>query len=354
LSATPGQPNPGQAYIDAIAAVNAAGATVVVAGGNGGTSTVGVPAGCPGAIGVAGLRQAGDMVGYSDAGPEISIAAPAGNCVNTSGACLYPILTTSNKGTTTPIAGAGGATYTDGADADASIGTSFSAPLVSGTVALMLSVQPTLTPAQVKTKLQASARGFPTTGGVADAPICPARSPTSSGCYCTTSTCGAGMLDAAAAVAAAALQANISLTTTTPTANQAVALTSTSVAGTGRTIATTQWSILNAGTTGATITGANDGTSVVVTPTAAGVFLVQLTVTDSLGVSSTTTLSVTVVSDTVTPPASTPTGSTSGGGGAIDAGWLVLLLGAVAALAATRREGARRPTFSAERSSRRG
>ena len=187
-----------QGYIDAIGQANAAGAVVVVAGGNGGGSTVSSPASCPGAIGVAGLRQAGDMVGYSDAGPEISIAAPAGNCVNTSGACLYPILTTTNKGTTTPVAGPPGAAYTD--SFDSSLGTSFSAPLVSGTVALMLSAQPSLTPAQVKAKLQASARPFPTTGGVADAPACPARSPTSGGCYCTTSTCGAGMLDAHAAV----------------------------------------------------------------------------------------------------------------------------------------------------------
>jgi serine protease len=299
---------------------------------------------------VAGLRHQGDKVGYSDAGPQLTIAAPAGNCVDTTpgAACQYPILTLTNKGTTTPIAGPAGAAYTDAFNA--SLGTSFSAPLVSGTVALMLSVQPSLTPAQVKAKLQATARAFPSPGTF----VCPATDPASGQCNCTTSTCGAGMLDAGAAVAAAGLQASISLTTTTPTANQAVALTSTSTVGSGRTIATYQWSILNAGTTGATITGAADGTSVVVTPTAAGVVLVQLIVTDNLGVTSTTTLSVTVVSGTVTPPASAPTGSSGGGGGAIDASWLVLLLGAVAALAATRREGAPRVALSAARSSRRG
>ncbi|HEV7574637.1 MAG TPA: S8 family serine peptidase, partial [Caldimonas sp.] len=209
-------------YASIVSQVNAAGAVVVVSAGNGGTSTVSSPANCPGAIGVAGLRHAGDMVGYSDAGPQISIAAPAGNCVTTQSgvACLYPILTTTNTGATTPVPGVPGAAYTD--SFNPSIGTSFSAPLVSGTVALMLSAQPTLTPAQVKAKLQASARPFPTTGGVADAPVCPARSPISSGCYCTTSTCGAGMLDARAAVqAVSGVQASISLTTTTPTAGQA-------------------------------------------------------------------------------------------------------------------------------------
>ena len=267
---------------------------------------------------------------------------------------MYPILTLTNKGTTTPIpTSQGGGIYTD--SFDSSLGTSFSAPLVSGAVALMLSVQPSLTPAQVKAKLQASARPFPTSGGVSDAPACPARSPTSGGCYCTTSTCGAGMLDVHAAVqSVAGVQASISLTTTTPTANQAVALTSNSVVNPGQSIASYQWTILNAGTTGATITGANDGSSVVVTPTAAGSFVIQLTTTDNKGFASTTTLSVTVASDVVTPPASTPTGGGGGkGGGAIDAGWLALLLGAGAALAVTEpRKRARRIAVSA--ASRRG
>jgi serine protease len=350
-----------QGYIDAIGQANTAGAVVVIAAGNSGGHGVSNPANCPGAIGVTALRHVGDKVGYSDLGPEITISAPGGNCVTvTAGAaCLYPILTLTNKGTTTPVVGPPGAAYTD--SFDASLGTSFSAPLVSGTVALMLSVQPSLTPAQVKARLQSSARPFPAAGGTAGTPACTTSSTSQDECYCpnpgagVTALCGAGMLDARAAVVASGLQADISLTTTTPTANQAVALTSTSTVGPGRTIATYQWSILNAGTTAATITGATDGTSVVVTPTAAGAFLVQLTITDNLGVTSTTTLSVTVVSDTVTPPASTPAGSTSGGGGggAIDASWLVLLLGAVAALAPIRREGRRGAALSAARSSRR-
>ena len=52
-----------QGYIDAIGQANAAGAVVVVAAGNGGSGSVGTPANCPGAIGVAGLRHAGDLVG---------------------------------------------------------------------------------------------------------------------------------------------------------------------------------------------------------------------------------------------------------------------------------------------------
>ena len=351
-----------QGYIDAIGQANAAGAVVVISAGNSGGNGVSNPANCPGAIAVTALRHVGDKVGYSDLGPEITISAPGGNCVNTSGACLYPILTTTNKGTTTPIAGPAGAGYSD--SFDSSLGTSFSAPLVAGTAALMLSVQPSLTPAQVKAKLQASARAFPTTGGTAGISTCTSSSTSQDECYCpnpgvgVTTLCGAGMLDARAAVlSAAGVQAAISLTTTTPTAGQAVALTSSSVVGAGRTIASYQWTILNAGTTGATITGANDGASVVVTPTAAGSFVIQLIVTDDTAATSTTTLSVAVVSGSVTPPASTPAPAATGGGGggAIDAGWLVLLLAAVAALAATRPRGrARRAALSAARSARRG
>jgi serine protease len=349
-----------QVYIDAIGQANAAGTVVVISAGNSGGNGVSNPANCAGAIGVTALRHVGDKVGYSDLGPEITISAPGGNCVNTTAGapCLYPILTTSNKGTTTPIAGAAGAKYSD--SFDASLGTSFAAPLVSGTVALMLSVQPALTPAQVKAKLQATARAFPNTGGSAGIPMCTTSSTSQDECYCpnpgvgVTTLCGAGMLDAHAAVlSAAGVQANISLTTTTPSVGQAVALTSTSTVGSGRTIASYQWTILNAGATGATITGANDGASVIVTPTASGSFVIQLVVTDDTGATSTTTLAVSVTgtSTTTTTPPAAPSGG-GGGGGALDVGWLALLLAAVAALAATR---PRRAVLSADaRSSRRG
>jgi hypothetical protein len=92
------------------------------------------------------------------------------------------------------------------------VGTSFSAPLVSGVAALMLSAEPSLSATRVRTLLQASARPFPTTGGdngdgtavlacVAPLPVGTAQFDQQQ-CYCTTSTCGAGMLDAGAAVRA--------------------------------------------------------------------------------------------------------------------------------------------------------
>ena len=198
------------AYTQAIDEITAAGTIIVAAAGNSSGHAVGVPANCPGVIAVAGLRHAGMKVGFSDLGAPIAIAAPAGNCVNTAPgtACLYPILTASDTGTTTAV----GPTYTD--SFTPSFGTSFAAPLVAGTVALMLSTRPNLTPAQVRQIVQATARLFPTTGGDNGdgtiVPVCTAPQTNTAGnpvdqlqCYCTTSTCGAGMLDARAAVLAA-------------------------------------------------------------------------------------------------------------------------------------------------------
>lgn len=196
------------AYQDVVSAVTAAGGVIVAAAGNSSGHAVEAPANCAGVVAVGGLRHAGTKVGYSDLGPEVTISAPAGNCVNSTGECMYPIMTTTNTGLTSPVEW----TYTDGENA--SYGTSFSAPLVSGTLALMFSAQSALTSQQAIAALQATARAFTGAGSVdssgALVPQCRAPYFDRNGnavdqveCVCTTSTCGAGMLDAAAAVAAA-------------------------------------------------------------------------------------------------------------------------------------------------------
>jgi hypothetical protein len=202
------------AYSDALAEITARGAVVVAAAGNSAGHAVSAPANCPGVIAVGGLRHVGTKVGFSDLGPEVALSAPAGNCVDVGlgEPCRYPILTTSNAGATMPLAdGAGGSIYTD--SFNASVGTSFAAPLVAGTAAMMLSAQPALTPSAVRTLLQDTARPFPTQGGDNGdgTPVPQCMAPQFNGstpvdqlqCYCTTATCGAGMLDAGAAVAAA-------------------------------------------------------------------------------------------------------------------------------------------------------
>ncbi len=296
----------GQGYQSIMSQLVAARVTVVVAAGNETGLAVNTPANCPGAIAVAGLRHAGTKVGYSSIGPEVAIAAPAGNCVNTEpgSPCLYPLLTTNNAGLTSP----GANTYSDdrgtlttayGLKYYSSLGTSFAAPLVAGTAALMLSVDPTLTSAQVKTVLQATARPFPTTGG-ADAAVRACKAPSNTEqleCYCTTKTCGAGMLDAGAAVAraqASPLQptAVIALATAAATVGDSVTLNgSASTAAAGRTIAGFQWAIAS-GAGLASFTGATDGSSVTVATTAAGTVVISLTVIDSVGGTRTVTQSI--------------------------------------------------------------
>jgi serine protease len=192
-------------WISAISAVTDRGVVVVAAAGNSAGHAASAPANCSGVIGVAGVRHAGSKVGFSDVGPELAIAAPGGNCVNTgdNDPCLYPILTTADTGSQGPV----GAAYTD--SFNASVGTSFSSPLVAGTVALMLSARPGLTPAQVSSALRSSARPFPSSGlidGLTGQPLQTCQAPSASDqleCYCTKSTCGAGLLDAGGAVAAA-------------------------------------------------------------------------------------------------------------------------------------------------------
>ena len=194
------------AYLDAVREINQAGVVVVASAGNTTGHAVNTPANCTGVIGVAGLRHAGSKVGFSDLGPEIAISAPGGNCVNLTGDCVYPLLTTTNAGITTPVPAS--EAYTDATNA--TIGTSFSSPLVAGAAALMLAAQPSLAPDDVRSLLRRSARPFPTSGDGASVPTCQAPKTDSAGdpidqveCYCTTATCGAGMLDARAAVALA-------------------------------------------------------------------------------------------------------------------------------------------------------
>jgi len=180
------------AYADTIAELTVQGALVVASAGNE-TGPVGTPGNCAGVLAVAGVRHVGTKVGYSSFGPEVSVSAPAGNCVNASGPCLFSLDTTTNLGTTNPAANS----YTD--KNNYNVGTSFSAPQAAGVAALMLSLNPALTPSDIIARIKQSARPFPTDSTLS---TCPNVS-TSGQCNCTTATCGAGILDAAAAVAAA-------------------------------------------------------------------------------------------------------------------------------------------------------
>jgi serine protease len=319
-------------YRDALTALRNKGVVVVAAAGNDEGLAVGTPANCkpyatdadqtPVVIAVAGLRHAGTKVGFSDIGPEVTIAAPGGNCVNTSGACLYPILTTSNTGTTGP----GSATYSDGMS-HPSLGTSFATPLVTGTVALMLSANPSLSNADVVRILKATARPFPTTSDTGTVPVCTA--PVSGGaaqdeCICTTGTCGAGMLDAGAAVNQVWTEAGgavippvaaISASSVTVQAPGSITLdgSGSTTSSTGAAITSYTWSI---DSTAVATLSATSGASVTLTGVAAGTATVTLTITDADGRTATTTRAITVTS---------AASSGGGGGGAVNPAWLLAL-----------------------------
>jgi serine protease len=318
--------------------VIAQGTAIVAAAGNSAGQAVGLPANCPGVIAVAALRHVGTKVGYSDVGPQIAISAPGGNCVNDAGPCLYPIVTALNSGTTTAVPGS--SAYSDGLNY--SVGTSFSAPLVAGTAALMLSVQPALAPADLRRLLLASARAFPTTGGDnsdgSAVPQCHAPDGTDQlQCYCTTTTCGAGMLDAGAAVKAAQnlVVARIAATPAAPLAGQTIELSAaTSALAQGRTLASAHWTLVDGGGIVSGFVGSADGVTASVIPSAAGTFSISVKVTDSAGASSTATLGVEVGA------VPEPTPAPSGGGGAMGVPWLLGLL--ISVLAVHRRLRPRR------------
>jgi serine protease len=271
-------------YDAAIAELASHNVVIVAAAGNE-SLAVDIPGKCAGVLGVAAIRSVGTKVGFSSLGPEVAISAPGGNCVltGTNDPCLYPILTTSNTGLTTALA----STYTS-SFGSISVGTSFSSPQVAGTVALMLSVNPALTNDQVRTMLQSTARPFVTTGGTAGVPVCTAPgTATQDECYCTTSTCGAGMLDARAAVAAAAGQTGASVdvvpSTKTPVVGSSFTLDGTAqLPSAGATIATRAWTIVSGGASAA-FTSATDGDTVTLSANAVGPVTVAFTVTDSAG-----------------------------------------------------------------------
>jgi len=323
---------------------------VVVASGNDGLA-LGTPANCTGVVSVVGVRHIGTKVGYSDLGPNATISAPAGNCVNSTGACLYPILTTSNSGLTTPVAGSGGAIYTDGLN-DLSLGTSFATPLVTGTVALMLSANPALTTAQVISALTGTARSFPTAGAGAGVPICAATSATAQNyeCYCTTSACGAGLLDASAAVARAASGvpvANIDTLTTVLVGNSLpLSGMSSKASATTSAIQTYAWSV-SSGASLARFTGATNASTATLLGTAPGTVVVSLTVTDNMaGKAATSSTTLTVVTPTVAAITPSATSVTAGSSIGLDGTASHTLIGSVVGYQWTITAGSLLATFS--------
>ena len=226
--------------------------------------------------------------------------------------CLFPFINTTNLGATVP-AGNG---YTG--TSDQTVGTSFAVPLVAGTAALMLAANPALSEAGLARYIKQGATPFPLD---ATLPTCPVV--TSDGqCNCTTTTCGAGMLNAAGAVSAALAAAAASpvASITAPAApeagNAATFNASSSTAATGATLIGWKWTQTSGPATGTF--GSSGAASTTFTAPSAGSYTIRLTVTDDAGRTGTTEATIEVKAAAK---------SSGGGGGATDLPGLLGILG---------------------------
>lgn len=257
------------AYQNAIDDVVGAGKVIVVAAGN---STIDansqVPANCENVITVAANNRAGGLASYSNFGDVVDITAPGGDYpLNPDG-----IPSTLDQGDTNALNDNTYSYYR---------GTSLAAPHVSGIASLMLSANYEITgtllaPNLIEQKIKTTARVFPA----------------GTGTDCTTTLCGAGIIDAYAAV---------SSVVTPPTAEAGVdqdvntgatvSLDASSSSDDGA-ISTFSW--LQTSGTSVSLNDANSATPAFTAPQTADVLTFELTVTDDVGISATDTVAITV------------------------------------------------------------
>lgn len=324
-------------YSPAITELTNLGAVIVASAGNDGQA-VHAPGNCSGVITVGGLNRIGTKAIYASLGPQVTVSTPGGDDVLVGGTYQYPVLSTSNSGVQLP-----GASIYTGGGSNATIGTSFSAPLVSGTIGLMLSANPDLSASQVRSLIMSSARSFPTSGAGSGIAVCSASTAIEQKeCYCSTATCGAGMLDAGAAVTAAAAGVpvvDLLASSATPSVGSLLTVTgATSHVPAGRSITSYAWSVTAGADQVSIFSSVNDSLTVQVLNS--GTFTLRLVITDSSGASASASQTFnlkTVPASATTSGGSSSSTSSSTGGGALDPRWLIGLAAAVLALARRRR-----------------
>lgn len=276
-----------------------AGKIIVAASGNNASTSIGMPANCSGVIAVTAHAIDGDNAYYADIGPEVTISAPGGGCgtishgnatcttlLSADGPGVYSTL---NAGMTVP-----------GVDAYALYqGTSMAVPHVAGVVALMLSVNATLTPAQVKSYLQSSVRAHP------------------AGSTCVIAypgKCGAGMLDALAALNTVLVAPPVVTLTTSASRVVApgvsVSLSGVATPAAGRTIASYAWTQASGAAVGA-ITNTNTANASFTAP-ATGTYSFTLTATDNTAQTGAATAIVRVNSAPLLTAVATQSGTAGG------------------------------------------
>ncbi|MDO9438969.1 S8 family peptidase [Hydrogenophaga sp.] len=169
-------------YQSTIDAVTNAGSLIVVASGNS-DQTLTRPADCRRVMTVASVRRDGAKANYSSFGSNVALSAPGGSYEPPVPHTDTLLLSTGHSSTTAPDLVNFAYEFKQG--------TSFAAPQAAGVASLMLSINPSLSPRQLIDRMKAGVRPHVALGGL---PAC--GTPGDRSCNCSTTTCGAGMLDA--------------------------------------------------------------------------------------------------------------------------------------------------------------
>ncbi len=151
-----GGPGYSQVFQDAITDARNAGCVLVAASGNEGSTTPSYPAAFAGVLSVGSVGYLKQRTSYSNYGSTLDLVAPGGDMSADRNGDGYP----------DGILGCNFAAGSGGPDAifEFSEGTSFAAPLVAGAAALLLAVDPGLTPSQVETAILSTTEDLGTPG----------------------------------------------------------------------------------------------------------------------------------------------------------------------------------------------
>ena len=257
-----------RAFQAAINDVNAAGAIVVVSNGNGGYSSVNQPANCAGTLAVTAHSVDGDSATYANLGVQTLISAPGGGCGTLARNCVeiyssngLGIYSLGNTGASRPASDGYSIKY----------GTSMAAPHVSGAIALMLSLNPSLSRDEVVSLLRASARAFPA----------------GSACLLRANSgmCGAGILDVYAALTSIAPAIHISNLSQVASPGALVNLDASAISPSGHQVISYAWHASPSNKIPISVLNADTANASFVAP-ATGTYQFVVLVTDSSGTTS--------------------------------------------------------------------
>ena len=275
-----------------IDAARTAGATVVASTGNDGFApaigahTIGAPANCLGVVAVTSHTLEGDRMTIANWGAGTDLSAPGGGAcsqllgclphgtANSAGSIWRELWSTTNTGTTVPVA--------DASLEFRSAGTSVSAVHASGVAALLLAAMPTLKPDGVESILKFSTRTFP------------------NDTYCWTFEigtldCGVGMLDASSAMTlltALTPSAAAQSSATVAAGGSTVTLTGTATAGSSGAAADLSYAWQQLSGPVVTLSGATTPTASFTAPSPGGALSFRFTASDVTGASASATVNL--------------------------------------------------------------